>query len=425
MNNNEYSLNNSNNRNVYYPSVSATNNTQDEQDEEIIETTQEMELAQEMNDLNNNATTTTRGLSSSFTKTITPTKKWIHIIYNFLNYFTYLISLLAIINCFLYGALILAEFGFNAEGRNTLLEKGVIFFVFLIVALISLMRGIIGFIVPKNNFSFRTNIILDICLFILLIIEVIVQISLFVGPDNFPPSFGLAGYIVYFYFKNNIILVFGLPIKDIQTFFEFTLILTIDGTVYVIPHTSSYFPTNQFLQFWEGIDLNKEIDCFEFTKTDPIESIYIKIGSLCAFLNKKGEVYMSCADKRFNGKLDQKLLENKKIIKVVTGMNHALFLTNDGCVFSLGPNFYSCGDHSTGANAQPLNFNRIVNEFQLVDCNNKLVKQLHGGFFNGAFKTEDDRYQIFGSNHHYQFTDNFTKDKLDGVVDFGFEKFRN
>ncbi|KAL9655829.1 hypothetical protein ABK040_000893 [Willaertia magna] len=198
MNNNEYSLNNSNNRNVYYPSVSATNNTQDEQDEEIIETTQEMELAQQMNDLNNNATTTTttRGLSSSFTQTITTTKKWINIIYNFLNYFTYFISFLAIINCFLYGALILAEFGFNAEGRNTLLEKGIVFFVFLIVGFISLMRGIIGFFVPKNKFSFRTNIILDICLFILLIIEVIVQISLFVGPDNFPPSFGLAGYIV-------------------------------------------------------------------------------------------------------------------------------------------------------------------------------------------------------------------------------------
>ncbi|KAL9641950.1 hypothetical protein ABK040_004008 [Willaertia magna] len=169
--------------------------------------------------------------------------------------------------------------------------------------------------------------------------------------------------------------------------------------------------------------------CFEFTKNDAIESIHSKFGNTFAFINKKGEVYLYHKNiEEFCGKLDQQLFENKKITKVVSGAEHVLFLTSDSCVFSLGyigsgqlghgrnTQVFSCGDSTYGADAQPLYFNKIVNEFQLV-YNDRLVKELLIGYFYGAFKTVEDKYQIFGLNNCCQFSDNFPKQRLKEVTD--------
>ncbi|KAL9641956.1 hypothetical protein ABK040_004013 [Willaertia magna] len=268
-------------------------------------------------------------------------------------------------------------------------------------------------------------------------------------------------------------LIFGLSIKDIQSS-EFTFILTINGIVYVIPHTLTQNLKENL--FWKGIDFSKGFDYFKFTENDPIESISAKWGNNYAFITKNGEVYLDCKDNKYCGKLDQNLFENKKIIKVASGVDHILFLTSDSCVYSLGTTFngklghgrninyksasfefifgkcnldnilqnnntkiidigasyntsfiltdngqvFSCGDHTYGADAQPLNFNLIPNEFQLVE-NCKFVKEMMIGYFFGAFKTLDDKYQIFGLNNFNQFSNNFPLGKIYGPTDFNLQ----
>ncbi|KAL9641955.1 hypothetical protein ABK040_004012 [Willaertia magna] len=273
---------------------------------------------------------------------------------------------------------------------------------------------------------------------------------------------------------NNSILIFGLSIKDVQTSYDYTFILTTDGTVYVVSHLLK--PQNLKDEFWKGINFKKDcVDYFKFTKNDPIESISAKWGNNYAFITKKGEVYLSYKDKKYCGKLDQNLFENKKIIKVASGVDHILFLTSGSCVYSLGTTFngklghgrninyksafdyifgkcnldnilqnnntkiidigasyntsffltdngqvFSCGDHTYGADAQPLNFNLIPNEFQLVE-NCKFVKEMIIGYFFGSFKTLDDKYQIFGLNNFNQFSNNFPTDKIYGPTDFNLQ----
>ncbi|KAL9641972.1 hypothetical protein ABK040_004029 [Willaertia magna] len=279
--------------------------------------------------------------------------------------------------------------------------------------------------------------------------------------------------------KNDTVLISGLSIKDVQAYSTSTFILTTDGIVYLVPQKTTFQQqtfSDENSSFWKGIDFNQDICCFEFTKKDPIESIYAKFGQTFAFINKNGEVYLNCSDPKYCGKLKQNLFENKKIIKVVSGVEHILFLTSDGFVYSLGTGFdgklghgksikynssfeyifgkcdlknifennnskaidiaasyntsfiltdkgqvYSCGDHTYGANAQPLDFIVIPNEFQLVE-NKKIVKEMMIGYFFGAFKTVEDDYQVFGLNNFYQFSNNFTNDKIMGVTDFNLNK---
>ncbi|KAL9656499.1 hypothetical protein ABK040_005263 [Willaertia magna] len=76
----------------------------------------------------------------------------------------------------------------------------------------------------------------------------------------------------------------------------------------------------------------------------------------------------------------------EKVIDISATYNTSFILTENGKV-------YSCGDNTYAADAQPKGFQKLRNEFQLVQ-NDKLVKEFIAGYFFAAFKTVDDKYQM-------------------------------
>ncbi|KAL9655832.1 hypothetical protein ABK040_000895 [Willaertia magna] len=177
-------------------------------DEELRET-QEEELAQQLEATNQTTTISEKTL------------KRLRISLFIFNILIYLLSLLAL---GISGICFASIYFINKAESNEIPqnEKIILTVACVMIGLFSLMRGIIGFIVPKNNFSKRLNIILECCPAIILVMEFIVQVMLWVtviafidGQENTVGSIApqLVSVILYYITVSNI-LVMRLIVKS-------------------------------------------------------------------------------------------------------------------------------------------------------------------------------------------------------------------
>ncbi|KAL9655821.1 hypothetical protein ABK040_000885 [Willaertia magna] len=129
--------------------------------------TQEAELSEELHHAQ---------LGSSNSLMLVPQK--IKTIYTVVNNLTYLISASSVITTLLYIALTITLI---TGGIKVYLEGILPIFVLFsyigmgVVGLVALIRGIIGCLIPKNNFSVKTNYFLDVCFILLLSLEAVLQ----------------------------------------------------------------------------------------------------------------------------------------------------------------------------------------------------------------------------------------------------------
>ncbi|KAL9655831.1 hypothetical protein ABK040_000894 [Willaertia magna] len=138
-------------------------------DEEELKETQEEELAQQLEETNQKTTITNE-----------TTLKRLRISLLIFNFLVYLLSLLAALG--VSGICFVVIYFINKAESNEISqnEKIILTVACSVIGIFSLMRGIIGFIVPYNKFSKRLNIILECCFSIILVLEIIVQVVLWV-----------------------------------------------------------------------------------------------------------------------------------------------------------------------------------------------------------------------------------------------------